>query len=472
MIKNQLQYKVTISQKKKFEEAILRAQQTKEVPEGTHPLMWKAQIDALKSQYETLNRQVKEYEYLISGQVKNIEIETLEDFPIGLIKARIVKGLTQKELAEIIEVKPQQIQRWEDEEYYKAKFDQLIKIANALGVHVSERISFEKEAGSHIKSLKRIGIDIEFIKRRLCRSTIEEPALVLLEASDFLKRIWGLTLHDSSIVKHGDFSWDGIRHARFKLPANADNERVRAYAQYAYTVANIVASSAETEISEVPQNWETVRDAIDKRGGLNLKSCLHYAWDLGIPVIPLSDSIRFHGGCWRINGRNSIVLKQSNREESRWLFDLLHEIYHASDHTSTLQFPPLDLEGTDPERREAEEELLANEFAGNVLLNGNATAYFEEVLRTSSRRIPLFKKGVQTVAEKHKVNVGVLANYVAFRLKKDFHIDWWGAASNLQSGDADAYSLTQEVFLERCEFSSMTDLDRQIVELAITEPSI
>lgn len=116
--------------------------------------------------------------------------------------------------------------------------------------------------------------------------------------------------------------------------------------------------------------------------------------------------------------------------------------------------------------------MRANEFAGNVLLNGKANEYFQEVLRASNGKLPYIKKNVQRVAVRHELNVGIFANYVAFRLKKDFDADWWGAASNLQFGSCDAYTVSQRVFHLRCNLSKMKQDDRELVELAISEPKI
>ncbi|WP_300586885.1 helix-turn-helix domain-containing protein [Marivita sp.] len=472
MIKNHLQYKVSTSQLKKFEEALAEATNRGCAPVGTHPVMWQAQIDALESQMRTLHREISEYDRLVSGNLESIEVETLDELPIGLIKARIAKGLTQKDLAELAGVKPQQIQRWEEEDYYKAKFEQLIKIANALNVTVSERISFQKEAKNNTKVLKELGIDLSFLKRRICPDASDEPSDIISKSSALLKRIWSLVVHDDGQLDVSNFALEGAEFARFKLPQNANEQKIKAYAQYAYTVAGIVASAEQSEIIYVSQDWAEVRRAILEHGEISLENCLNYVWDLGVPVIPLSDPIRFHGGCWRIDGRNTIVLKQSIREESRWIFDLLHELHHASERNNEDNFLPDQLDGTDPERRESEEERRANEFAGNVLLNGKANEYFEEVLRASSRQLPYIKKNVQRVADSHELNVGIFANYVAFRLKKDFDADWWGAASNLQVGGSDAHSVSQQVFRMRCNLCEMEKIDRQLVELATSEPAI
>ena len=73
-----------------------------------------------------------------------------------------------------------------------------------------------------------------------------------------------------------------------------------------------------------------MRDAIEaKQSRLTLRAVLSFAWDLGVRVLPLRDPGTFHGACWRYGGRNVIVLKQTATYEARWLFDLIHELYHA-----------------------------------------------------------------------------------------------------------------------------------------------
>jgi HTH-type transcriptional regulator / antitoxin HipB len=48
---------------------------------------------------------------------------SLNDLPTTLIKARIAAGLTQKDLADKIGVREQQIQRYEANHYNSASFD-------------------------------------------------------------------------------------------------------------------------------------------------------------------------------------------------------------------------------------------------------------------------------------------------------------------------------------------------------------
>jgi len=127
MICNEKQYKITKSWRDKFLAAF------KKHPKPTSKIE-QASKDALRSQYDELREQVVEYEELKSGCINSFEIEKLSELPKILIKARIVRGLTQAQLAAKLKMKPQQIQRYEAEEYYGANLERLEQIAKVLEI--------------------------------------------------------------------------------------------------------------------------------------------------------------------------------------------------------------------------------------------------------------------------------------------------------------------------------------------------
>ncbi|MFK5143472.1 helix-turn-helix transcriptional regulator, partial [Klebsiella pneumoniae] len=80
---------------------------------------------ALASQLEDLEDEILEYETLRAGQLSTIKVETFDELADGLIKARIAAGLSQKQLADRLGVKEQQIQRYESERYASASLQRL-----------------------------------------------------------------------------------------------------------------------------------------------------------------------------------------------------------------------------------------------------------------------------------------------------------------------------------------------------------
>ena len=72
-----------------------------------------------------------------SGAKFSITTSSLTELPRILIQARIVQNLSQKELASLLNLKEQQIQRYEAEEYHRASMKRLVEVANALNLNVS-----------------------------------------------------------------------------------------------------------------------------------------------------------------------------------------------------------------------------------------------------------------------------------------------------------------------------------------------
>lgn len=150
MIKNERQYKVTKSQVDKFEKALLEHAKENGAGSNKHPLLVKAQKDALISQLKDLKEEVEEYERLRSGEQREIATESFDDFLLGLIKSRIALGYSQKKLAEMLGIKEQQVQRYEATEYSSASADRIKEVISALGITVLEKIILPAETGEKL----------------------------------------------------------------------------------------------------------------------------------------------------------------------------------------------------------------------------------------------------------------------------------------------------------------------------------
>src|SRR5882762_8579604 len=116
MIKNDRQYRLTKSQARAFETA-LGELGTAAVRSKTDQGLAEIQRKAIESQLEELSSEVLEYEALRSGRTKTFEAQSLDELPGLLVKARIARGMLHKDLASILKVKEQQVQRWEANNY-------------------------------------------------------------------------------------------------------------------------------------------------------------------------------------------------------------------------------------------------------------------------------------------------------------------------------------------------------------------
>ena len=136
MIKNERQYRITKAMAARFQNNLTGLKQKPDADDGVHPLIAKAQEEALTSQLADLENELVEYESLKAGKFRLDSLKIVADLPSVLIKARIAQGLSQKELAERIGLKEQQIQRYEATDYASANLARIQEVASAFNVDV------------------------------------------------------------------------------------------------------------------------------------------------------------------------------------------------------------------------------------------------------------------------------------------------------------------------------------------------
>ncbi len=132
MISNERQYRITRAQAAKFAQALRAIREGRGESTGTHPLIAKAQEEAISSQLADLQSELHEYESLKAGEFQLDRLAAVDELPTVLIKARISQGLTQKDLAERVGLKEQQIQRYETTDYASASLTRIREVATAL----------------------------------------------------------------------------------------------------------------------------------------------------------------------------------------------------------------------------------------------------------------------------------------------------------------------------------------------------
>lgn len=134
MIQNQHQYQVTQNKLKELERGLV---ELLEIKETLRPRQFSARQNSLSGMIETLKQEIAEYESLTKQQ-NPIKIASIKELPLALIKARIAQGMTQKELAEKMGVKEQQVQRDEANQYSNAGFYRIAEVADALEIKIKE----------------------------------------------------------------------------------------------------------------------------------------------------------------------------------------------------------------------------------------------------------------------------------------------------------------------------------------------
>lgn len=483
MIKNEREYKITKSRLDGFGRALNYLAEQKAEDQDVHILVRKAQADAIRSQMDDLRAELEEYEALRSGRRRALEAQSLCDLPEILIRARIASGLTQRQLAERLELKEQQIQRYEASGYSSASLDRLKHVAQAIGIDISQVAALPTPQASLDRLMGRlntVGIDREFALKRLIPSRIicelqsgesfgsENRQLLVTEAASSVGRVLGIPL--SALFSSSPLQVDAaaVGAARFKLSAHPNPSRFVAYVRYAAFIAQLVLEATPRVDGQlIPTDPLDIARAVKSAyGSVSFQNALRYVWDLGIPVIPLNDAGVFHGACWRIDGRNTIVLKQRTRSAARWLHDLLHELWHASQQTEEKTLSIVELDETSRDWQTLPDEEEANQFAADVSLGGRALELAIQCIELAQGRVERMKSSVVRVAETEGVALDSLANYLAFVLAQKGH-NWWGTATNLQEQSDSPWRLASGVLVERADLRTLGETDRELVMQAL-----
>ena len=157
-----------------------------------------AEISALKGQIQEIETELSEYTLLTSGRITFARSYTLADLPQILIKARIASGMSQTALATRLNMKPQQIQRYESTEYMAASLARLIQISRELSVKTSGVFETTSHSGGAVFSLRNID-DIVWSQ---------------VPYREMIKRDWfTVSQHDNPIEKVRDYLTRAVRPA-------------------------------------------------------------------------------------------------------------------------------------------------------------------------------------------------------------------------------------------------------------------
>jgi len=479
MIKNERQYRISKAQAAKFAHALKGLARAKKRP-GVDPLWVELQEGALNSQLSELEHELREYEALQSGAAPPLSIGSLAELPEALIKARIAGGLSQAGLAARLGLKEQQIQRYEAHGYVGANLERLQEVMNALGIALKQDLSVSPAAASVPRLLARVkdaGISEEIVRKlvpkqwRRWEAEKADPSAresLVLQMAGVIGRVfrWSVEqlLGDDPLVLPSH----AIVGLRYKLPSGRNELQTAAYTIYAHHLALLALQCTPDLLpTPVPQDHREVNEQIVKQyGTLSFDAVLRYLWDHGITVLPLSDSGTFHGACWRVNGRDVIVVKQRTRSTARWTIDLLHELYHTTENSDAPEAEVIEeVDVLASQTTVSEQERAATDFALAVALP-EAEPLAQRCAQRAQGKVQWLKKAVQDVATEEHIDEGLLANYLAYRLSLQ-GINWWGAATALQSQGREPFIAAREHFFSNVKLDLLNDTDRDILEEAL-----
>jgi DNA-binding transcriptional regulator YiaG len=145
MIRNETEYQEAVKRLRE-ERARHDAHEHELVRMGLKPDEVKRAMDPLRSFSLQLEEEVEAYERLKRGDLG--ELENLHGLGMSLVALRIALGLTQRQLAERLNVNESQVSRDERNEYQGVTVDRASRILDALGVTLKSAFQTPVRFGS------------------------------------------------------------------------------------------------------------------------------------------------------------------------------------------------------------------------------------------------------------------------------------------------------------------------------------
>jgi transcriptional regulator with XRE-family HTH domain len=396
--------------------------------------------------------------------------------------------ISSKELAERAGVSAQTISRIE-QGHTDVSFATLRKILAAMGYSLKDLANQEAELEMEntqksfsvlLKRLSYAGIDSNFLIRKIIPTRIQvalnsqrqnEPAMLLDEAASYVSTIYGWTPNEIWGGQNLVVKPEPAEMAFFKKPTNANENQVKAYSHYAFYLAKVILKAFhQKKSSEYPGSIEEFKKEYFKNyQNIDLSTLLEFVWNLGICVLPLNDSGVFHGASWNIEGRHVVVLKQNTQSHARWIFDLLHELYHVFAHLDEVNTSVVEVEEMNPfSNNESIEELEANSFANQVIFGSRAEELAEQCVAVAKYDIKNLSKAVTQIAKREKVREDFLSNYLAFRLSYQGE-NWWSSAIKMQVTEPNPFTIASDFLKKKIQIQKLSPMDYSLLNTAITD---
>ncbi len=152
MLQNEREYQNTKLQLAKLEKSRCDAEAKLIGRDEIPAIIRQGHLNGIDLLIGDLQLELAEYEKLRGGQIKSLPLgSVLSELPQTLVRARIARGWTHKELAQALGTSEQQVQKDEAGAYAKASLEKLTRVAEALGVSLSGRAKLSRHSSLPLK---------------------------------------------------------------------------------------------------------------------------------------------------------------------------------------------------------------------------------------------------------------------------------------------------------------------------------
>ncbi len=146
MIQNERQYEITKNKLGDLQRS-LEEKRAQTRPDRVPEMVWRGHQNGIIALISDLQSELDEYEKLKTGRVRALPLESvLSDLPSALVRARIARGWTHKDLAQALGTTEQQVQKDESGGYARANLERLQRVATALGIEIAGRVRLGRAA--------------------------------------------------------------------------------------------------------------------------------------------------------------------------------------------------------------------------------------------------------------------------------------------------------------------------------------
>ena len=151
MINNEKQYRISKRKLKELNEHIQKT--TKETEEN--PLRNQLILASLNSSKNEVENDILLYESLKKNKQGILKERLIAELPSVITEYKIVSGLTQKEFAEMLGIKEQQLQRYESESFKGVTFRNLLKFLDLIGLEIKIKETRMRRIHGRLSNKKR-----------------------------------------------------------------------------------------------------------------------------------------------------------------------------------------------------------------------------------------------------------------------------------------------------------------------------
>jgi HTH-type transcriptional regulator/antitoxin HigA len=368
-----------------------------------HPLFAAAQRSAIESQVAELEGDLSEYDQIKSGQVSRFEAEGLGDLPGILIRARIARGMSQKDLADFLGIKEQQIQRYEADKYRAASLERLMEVASALGVEV-------RQTGEFVGADTPIDYSAFPITEMAKRGWFEDFAGTPAQARKSAGTLIPTFLRHSQTRQ----SQMALHRRTVRAKGQVHEVAISAWEARVTYLADRNPPPCPFDRAHITGDWvkRLSNLSIDPMGPSKTSTVLR---DVGIALViePQLPGTLLDGAALKTpNGVCTIALTlRHNRLDNFW-FTLMHELGHIVLHVSTDKLASIFDDTESPATSEVEQE--ADIFAQEALLSND---HWHSCLSRFSRT----EKSVLSDAARFGIHPSIIAGRIR-RESRDYTI--------------------------------------------------